>query len=244
MILQACLNGARRAGAHPALPLAAQALAADAGKVVRHGANELHLHVRDSRGSETLDPDAVDFTLKLVRQMVSGTLIGISTGAWIEGDPELTLRRIRGWRTLPDHASVNLGEPAAPMIIDLSRQRGVAVEAGLASVADAERLVSLGLGTICLRILVELDHEQTFGEAKAEADAILSVLSRAWLGKSILMHGFDATVWPMLTYAIRSGHSARVGLEDGLTLPDGTLAEDNGALVAAARRMIDELKST
>jgi len=239
MILQACLNGARPVGAHPVLPANAQALAADARKVIGCGANELHLHVRDAAGKETLDPDVVDLTLKLVRQLAPGTLAGVSTGAWIEGDPERTMRLIGSWRILPDYASVNLGEPAAPMVMELLRRRNIGIEAGIATVADAERLVSLNVAPTCLRILVELDRETTFEEAKTAADAILKILSRAGSAKPILLHGFDATAWPMLAHAIQSGYSARIGLEDCLTLPDGTVAKDNCALVLAARRMMD-----
>jgi len=244
MILQACLNGARPAASHPALPLDPAALAADARKAVKSGANEVHLHVRDAAGAETLEPDAVGRTLAEVRRAIPGTLIGVSTGAWIEGDAETTLRHIGSWSALPDHASVNLNEAAAPQVIDLLRRRGVGIEAGLAGAADAERLLALGLGPGCLRVLIELDREQTFTEAKAAADQILDLLARAPWRKPILLHGFDATVWPMLEHAVRSGYSVRVGLEDGLTLPDGSPAPDNAALVAAARAFIDEAART
>ena len=38
----------------------------------------------------------------------------------------------------------------------------------------------------------------------------------------------------MLRAAIAAGHAVRVGLEDVLTLPGGSPAQDNAALVAAA----------
>jgi hypothetical protein len=84
----------------------------------------------------------------------------------------------------------------------------VGVEAGLASVADAERLVRLGLGLLCLRVLIEI-AEQTLDEAMSVADGILSVLARAELKKPILLHGFDDTVWPLLSG--RSGADFRRG---------------------------------
>ena len=167
-----------------------------------------------------------------------GTLAGSSTGAWIEGDPGRTLSCIGGWRDLPDHASVNLSEPAAPLVMDQLRKRGVGIEAGLASETDAERLLSLGTGPACLRILIELDREKSFTEAKAAADRILEVLARSNWRKPILLHGFEATVWPVLEHAIRRGYSVRVGLEDGLTLPGGSIAVDNAALVASAAQLL------
>ena len=44
MIVQACINGARPAAFHPALPLTAEAMARDATACVAAGAAELHLY--------------------------------------------------------------------------------------------------------------------------------------------------------------------------------------------------------
>ena len=66
------------------------------------------------------------------------------------------------------------------------------------------------------------------------ADAILAVLAEAGVRKPILLHGFDATVWPFVEHAFARGFSTRVGLEDGSALPDGTVAASNAALVEAA----------
>ena len=52
------------------------------------------------------------------------------------------------------------------------RQRGIGIEAGLASVADAERLVTLDFGKRVLRVLIEIS-EQNIGEC-CQAGAIAS----------------------------------------------------------------------
>ena len=168
-----------------------------------------------------------------LRDRLPGTLIGISTGAWIERDDDRRLAMIGGWRELPDHASVNLKEPGAPAVIERLCRHGVGVEAGLASVGDAERLVQFGLGRLCLRALIEIE-EQGLDEAMSVADGILGVLALAELRKPILLHGFDDTVWPFVERAVRDGLSVRVGLEDGSALPDGSVAPSNAELVRAA----------
>ena len=112
-------------------------------------------------------------------------------------------------------------------------RRGIGVEAGLASAADAERLVRLGLAPLALRILIEIE-EQALDAAMVATDAIVTVLKRGGVRKPVLLHGFDATVWPFVERAGRQGFSTRVGLEDGAALPDGTTAPSNAALVAAA----------
>ncbi len=78
MVVQACLNGARSAGYHPRLPLLLNDVVDDAIECVRAGAAELHLHVRDKAGSESLQPDAVAATIGAFREALPGTLIGVS----------------------------------------------------------------------------------------------------------------------------------------------------------------------
>jgi uncharacterized protein (DUF849 family) len=231
MIVQACLNGARRSDFHPQLPLTAEAIARDGSSCVAAGATELHIHPRGSYGRESLS--AVDATIPPVRRACPNTLVGVSTGAWIEKDAEQTRNAITGWNELPDYASVNLSEPDAPTVMELLRQRGVGIEAGLASVADAERFLGLPDHDRVFRILIEIG-EQDIGAARKIADDIAALLERAGVRRPILLHGFDATVWPFVAAAYQRQWSTRVGLEDGKHLPDGTIAPGNAALVAAA----------
>ena len=233
MILQACLNGARAPGWHPALPLTAEALADDGHACVRAGAAELHVHVRGSDGRESLAPADVDRTVGALRARLPGTLIGISTGAWIEPDIERRLACIDGWRRPPDHASVNFGEDGAPQVVERLRAKGVAIEAGLAVPDDARRLARTGLGPLVLRVLVE-PGEVEARAALATALAILAALEEAGIEKPVLLHGVEAAVWPLLDRAFEAGYSSRIGLEDGGRLPDGEAAAGNLALVEAA----------
>ncbi|OBQ70940.1 3-keto-5-aminohexanoate cleavage protein [Mesorhizobium erdmanii] len=231
MIVQACINGARPRDFHPKLPLTAQAMAGDAAACVAAGAAELHIHPRGADGRESLA--AVDATVLAVRQACPGTLIGVSTGAWIENDVTRTRAAIAGWRELPDYASVNLSEADAPAVMDLLRRRGVGIEAGLATMQDAERFVALADHGQVLRILIEIDI-QDLSAALDEAHGIAAVLKRAEARRPILLHGVDATVWPFVELAHQKRWSTRVGLEDGKTLADGTVAKDNAEIVAAA----------
>ena len=233
MIVQACLNGARARDYHHRLPVTVDAIAHEAADSVAVGAAEIHVHVRGPDGAESLEPAAVDATVAALRTRVPGTLVGISTGAWIEKDDDRRLAMIEGWRELPDYTSVNLNEPGAPAVVERLHRRGIGIEAGLASVADAERLVRLGLGPLTLRALIEI-NEQALDEADTVTDGILAVLGQAGLAKPVLLHGFDATVWPFVARAARQGFSTRVGLEDGCRLPNGSAAASNAALVAVA----------
>ena len=63
----------------------------------------------------------------------------------------------------------------------------------------------------------------------------VNTLLEALAGLSpILLHGEDEAAWPILRQAQALGLDTRIGLEDTLTMPDGSPAPNNAALVRAA----------
>jgi uncharacterized protein (DUF849 family) len=236
VIVQACLNGARSASFHPRLPQLPDAIVRDAVESVRAGANELHVHVYGAVDRESLAPADVDLVMGELRRALPGTLIGISTGDWIEGDDERRLACIHDWTVLPDHASVNLSEPGAINVIRALHERGVGIEAGLSGPGDAERLLASGVAPFVLRMLVEVDEPEVEA-AMGLAGETPAVLSRAPSPKPVLLHGFNETTWPFIECAVREGYSVRIGLEDTDRMPDGSVADSNADLVRAAIEM-------
>ncbi len=233
--LQACLNGARAPGEHPALPLTPEQLAADARACVEAGARSLHLHPRDAAGAESLDAADIAAALRAVRVAAPGVEISLSTGLWIAGDDvERRHALVAGWTELPDLVSLNLSEPGWQALAALLAERGIGVEAGLATTADAEALAGGPLRPA--RVLVEIDDDGLGAEpAVAAAAAIDAVLDSAGVEGPRLHHGAGLATWAVIEAAVRHGHDIRVGLEDVLELPDGTPAPGNAELVAAAR---------
>src|SRR5690349_24470978 len=100
-MLQACLNGGRHRDYHPALPLSADELAADARAVLTEGAEQIHLHVRGADGKESLQPDDVARTLAAVRLAVPGVPIGRSTCWWSPPKGRARQERLRACNALP-----------------------------------------------------------------------------------------------------------------------------------------------
>ncbi len=234
MIIQACLNGNRNKHYHSQLPMTPSETALDGLACLNAGAAELHIHPRLADGSESLS--AVDETVRAVRRTCPGTLVGVSTGAWIEDDKDLTRSAIAAWRELPDYASVNLSEEDAPAVIALLRDIGVGVEAGLASADDAERFINLPHSNRVHRILLEIE-EQVEDKADRVVGEIIAVLEHSHVRRPILLHGSDKTVWHHIDKARQHYWSTRVGLEDGCQLADGSIATDNAALVKAATQV-------
>jgi uncharacterized protein (DUF849 family) len=93
-------------------------------------------------------------------------------------------------------------------------------------------LLASGLAPRAERLLVEVDGAE--GEQLATAAAIDGLLDAAAVATPRFHHGSDAATWAVLARALDAGHHLRVGLEDTLVLPDGSVAAGNGELVAAA----------
>ena len=58
------------------------------------------------------------------------------------------------------------------------------------------------------------------------------------LSAPVLLHGEDGGAWPVLRLAAQLGLDMRIGLEDVLVLPDGSVPAGNAALVRAARAVV------
>src|SRR5262245_13921262 len=205
MLLQAALNGPYTKDDHPAMPITAAELAADARACVQAGAGAIHMHPRNHWGEETLDPDVINATVREVRE-ACGVPVGVSTGAWIEPDHGLKLRYIRAW-TEPDYASVNVSEDGWHDVVRALRENGIGVEAGVWSVEDAKALAAANVGDALTRSLIEpVDADPgATTELVAGIDAALGPGPR-------LAHGDGAATWAFIEDAVRRRFDTRVGL--------------------------------
>ena len=241
MLLKACLNGPTKRDAHPSVPQTPAELAADAAAVVAAGAGAVHLHPRDSSGAETLEPDSVLAAVAAVRAAIPAP-VGVTTGLWaVGGDAARRMSLVARWvgPDRPDFASVNLSEPGAAELAALLASLGIAVEAGIWTPDDADRLAGTFGGEV-LRILVE-PHDRTPDGAVALAADIEAALDRHGLAAPRLHHGYGPATWLVLRAALRQGRDIRVGLEDTVVLPDGRPASGNRELVEAAVRLASEV---
>jgi uncharacterized protein (DUF849 family) len=235
MLIKACLNGSRRAEEHEALPLSPAALADDAAHCRQAGAGAVHIHPRGMGGHETLEPDACAAAIEAIHDRVPGLPVGVTTGLWITGSSAQRLAQIERWTVLPDFASVNFSEDGTDELCTLLVAKGIKIEAGLSSVADARAFVDSGFVERCLRVLVEV--EPGASDPLRAAAVIGRVLEGSGIHLPRVQHGHDAAVWPLLEDALAHGYDVRIGLEDTLLMPDGSRARGNAELVAAAARI-------
>lgn len=235
-MLQVCLNGARSRAECSHLPVTPDELAAAAREAVAAGATDIHLHPKDRHGQDTLDAAAVAAAVHAVRAAVPGVPLGVTTGAWATPDPRARAAQVRAWTVLPDHASVNWHEEGADHVAAALLDRGVGIEAGVFSgTPAAQRFLAWPDSHRVLRVLAEIT-ETTPQDAVHAAAGLLDDLASA--AAPVLLHGEDATAWPLLHLAASRSLDTRIGLEDTLHLPDSSPAPNNAALVRAAREAI------
>ncbi len=239
MLIKACLNGSREPGDHPALPLLPNELARETQRSVNAGAGAVHIHPRRADGAMTLAAQECDAAVAAIRKQCPGVPLGVTTAAWIEPDEKQRLRLIQAWTVLPDFASVNFSESGTPDLCAALLTKGIGVEAGLSNAEDAQLLLKMGITDRCLRILIE-PVEEEFEPTLAVVEAIEHVLNEAKVQLPRLLHGSDATAWPLLGVALQRGYDTRIGLEDTLLLPDGRQARDNAELVTLAYQQASE----
>jgi uncharacterized protein (DUF849 family) len=235
MLIKACLNGSRRAEEHEALPMSPTALADDALRCRQAGAGAVHIHPRGMGGHETLEPDACAAAIEAIRELSPGLPIGLTTGLWITGSSAARLALIERWTVLPDFASVNFSEDGTDELCTLLLAKGIKIEAGLGSVADARAFVDSSFVERCLRVLVEV--EPGANDPIRTAGIIGRVLEGSGIHLPRVQHGHDSAAWTLLEDALVHGYDVRIGLEDTLLMPDGDRAHRNADLVWAAARI-------
>lgn len=237
--IQGCLNGNRSPEPMLSLPVTPESLASDAGIAANLGFFSVHVHPRDDSGQESLKENWVGAAISAIRAAAPNLEIGVSTGAWIEPDLAARIAAINSWKVLPDVASVNLFEYGADKVINSLQAKGIGIEAGLATLRDAQILVQLDLTDTCKRILVEV-HGQTPDDAVRSALEIEQFLNSKNIVTPQLHHGYEQATWAVIRAGFERGHHVRIGLEDTEVLPTGSPASSNEDLFNAATEMLFE----
>jgi uncharacterized protein (DUF849 family) len=225
--VKACINGARTPDQHPDLPVSPQQLAAEAVAAHAAGAKAVHMHPKTADGVDSLEPDVVGAAVAAVRHAAPGLPLGVTTGYWALPDADARLRAVDGWSVLPDFASVNWHEPGSDELARLLLSKGLGAEA-------AESWAASDIAQHCMRVMIELLPDAD----PATADDLLSQVLAVGSPAPVLLHGLDESCWPLLEHAGVRGVQTRIGMEDTLRLPDGSVAAGNAALVSAAVELL------
>lgn len=250
-------NGATRTKTdHPALPMTAAELARNAAEIVEAGAALIHIHVRDADGRHLLDADAYREATAAIRREVGDRLVVQATseaaGRYKAPEQIAVVRALR-----PEAVSLALREiipdaaheaAAADFFAWLRRER-IMVQIILYSPEEVLRYHALkGRGVLGegedfpLFVL----GRYTSGQVSTPAD-LVPFLAAGTPPRLWAMCAFGPKENACATIAAGLGGHVRVGFENNLFAPDGTMADHNAAQVqraAEAARLLNRPLAT
>lgn len=244
IIVMSAPNGARRSHAdHPALPLTAEESALDAVRLRAAGAAVLHLHVRDADGRHSLDADLYRQAIDAIRDKLGDDLIiQVTTEAVGQYTPEEQRAVVRALK--PEAVSLALREFCPPdsderiasEFCAWMQAEHVWPQYILYSAADVRRFDAMRQRGVFadpapFALFVLGQYADSINGTLADLDALLAVTDASAYPWAVCCFGPQENE-VMLLAAKRGGH-ARLGFENNLNLPDGTIAPDNAALIRA-----------
>jgi len=248
VLIMAAVNGARRTKTdHPALPMTAKEIAADVAACVRAGAAMVHVHVRDEDGRHVLDAALYEQVFpEIGAQAGEDFLVQATTEA--------------AGRYAPDEqvALVKDLHPAAVSIAVSELLPDAADSAARARFRDLCQWMKAN-AIWPQFILYQPDHVETLLRLHGDGDIpfaepfLLFVLGRyrdgqvatpADLPPFLDALGDAKATWMICAFgaqehacaqaAMAAGGHVRIGFENNLYLPDGSVAGSNAVLIAAA----------
>ena len=243
-------NGGRKVKSdHPAVPLTPAELAATAARCFEAGAAMIHAHVRDADGGHLLDADAYRDAIAAIRGAVGDRLViqitSEALGKYTPAQQRAVVRAVR-----PEAVSLALrelvpdaGEEAAfADLLGWIRREAVTPQIILYSPEDAVRLDALRQRGLIpferLPVLYVLGR-YTAGQTSSPADLLPFLAASAPTFGHWSLCAFGAQETACVTAGALLGGHIRVGFENNEFLPDGSRAQGNQDLVAAARGAIE-----
>lgn len=245
-------NGGRRTKAdHPAIPLTPGELARTAAECLDAGAAMIHVHVRRPDGRHLLDADAYGAPIAAIRAAVGDRLvIQITTealGLYAPAEQIAVLKAVK-----PEAASLALrelapdaaAEPAFAEALFWMKRENVLPQIILYEPAEAVRLEGMIRRGLVpwpdIPVLYVLGR-YTLSQTSQPADLMPFLAPEAprFSNWSVCAFGRHEAVC-VTAGALLGGH-VRVGFENNLHRPDGSLAASNADLVETVATALDRL---
>ncbi len=250
VVLMVSPTGARRTKAdHPALPMTPDEIARSAAACAAGGAAMIHLHVRDRDGRHTIDPDAYRAALAAIERECGADGIAVqvtseSAGRFGPREQEAAVRALR-----PRAVSIAVREAVPAHDLDAESAAAewarwmageeIAVQWIVYAPNELERFLDLRRRGILadgprttLMLVLGRYVDAVGGEPRGLLPFLAALPGDVALPWMICAFGGRENAC-VLTAAALGGHG-RVGFENNLQLPNGTIAAGPEALVAQA----------
>ncbi len=234
---------------NPHLPVTPEEIAMDVKACAEAGSSIFHVHARDAQEKPSLDPDIFKETVRQIKKTSPDVIVQLSTGARAGKDWE---DRAFPVRLLPEMGSFTTGSNNLPGIIyenspqfieflaNVFKETNVKPEIEVFEPGMINNAVFLQKKGI-LKGPLHFDFVQgATGSMPGSVKNLLFLTESIPAGSTWTVAGIGKNEIPLATAAILMGGHVRVGLEDNLYLPDGTLAS-NVTLVETIVRIAKEL---
>jgi uncharacterized protein (DUF849 family) len=221
------------------------------------GAGILHIHARQDNGFPAYDVDTYARIDKAVKEACPGVIINYSTGA-IGIDREERIHHVDALK--PDMAALNMGSmnyaiysrkkktfyhdhvfanPFSDITFFLERMKAAGTRPEMecfdtGHIHNARPLIDMGLLAPPLQFSLIMG---VLGGIPATTENLVHQIRQVPQDGHWQLIGIGRRQWPMIMAALSMGGNVRVGLEDNLYLPDGSLSPSNGASVEEAVRL-------
>lgn len=232
-------NGARRTKRdHPNLPMTVPEIVDCAARCHVAGAQEIHLHVRDDAGVHSLDAGLYREAMSGIRENAPDMLIQVTTEA--AGRYGVAQQRTLVEKLVPAAASISVREmlrdPShAQATYAFAQEAGIDVQHILYDTGDLEQLrnwIADGVVSSQMRrVLLVLGQYAPARHARpSDVAPFVKVLRDEFTDWTACAFGPQEQA-TLLTARSLGGH-VRIGFENNLHRPDGTLAHDNAEQIA------------
>ncbi|MGH2898843.1 MAG: 3-keto-5-aminohexanoate cleavage protein [Solirubrobacteraceae bacterium] len=246
----------------PAIPYTPREYAAEARRIVDAGGTMIHIHARRPDGTPSHEIEDFRAITEAIREQLGDddVIVNYSTGA--VGVPVAT--RVAYLRALrPDVAALNMGSMnyakysaarrafvfqtvfANPFdeiveLLEAMNELGILPEHEcfeVGHVGSLAPLLDMGLLRAPLHVDCVMGVTGGIPASARNLAAMVDNIDDLPVRSHWAVIGISRAQWMLVAAALALGGSVRVGLEDNLYLPDGTMARSNGELVARAARM-------
>jgi len=253
----------------PAIPYTPQEYASEARRIVDEGGVHIHIHARKPDGTPSYEIEDFQAITDAIRGEVGdAAIINYSTGT-IGVPVAKRIEYLRACR--PEVAALNMGSmnyakysrskkqfvfnmvfenPFGEIIelLEAMNELGIKPEHecfDVGHVGSLAPLIDMGvlkqpLHVDCVMGVVG-GIPPTARNLAAMVDNIPTTASGGGARSHWGVIGISREQWMLVSAALTLGGSIRVGLEDNLYLPDGTMARSNGELIAKARQMTEDM---
>ena len=238
----------------PYIPYTAEEIAAEARRAVEAGAAIVHIHARQDNGLPAFDVESYAKIDAAVKAACADVIINYSTGA-IGIDRETRIHQVTALK--PDMAALNMGSMnyaiysrkaktfyhdhifANPFkdiqfFLEAMNAAGTRPEMecfDTGHINNAQPLIDLGILQPPYQFSLIMG---VLGGIPASTKNLVHQVDQLPANSFWQVIGIGAKQWKWVAAALSMGGNIRVGLEDNLYLPDGSVAKSNGESVAKA----------